>query len=350
MKYLLKNKKGMVLAVMMSFIAVLAVTFTSITAMSSFSTRRQGNTLQGNQALYLAEAAIERSKVSLAANFSATPVANDGTKYALGGGEYYFNVAATANPNQKLVTGYGAIPNFTNPKQKRAVQMAIDSVPTSIGLAFDNAIFSATTININGAANTVTGNIFAGNNISCSPSSCPGVSGTKTSAANPSYALPAIDMAAMKKIAQSQGNYFATAPSAASLPQSFYYTAPSGGNLGVPNVVYIESTLTLSGTQKVGGFVVVAGNYATNPSSPGGNVTVSGSSKIIGSVYCLGTYTSNGGGSSGTTVDGVIYAKNTVTLNGKPSVTGNTTYINSLKAAQFAAGDVDGSQWNEINA
>lgn len=348
MKHTIRNEKGMVLATIIGFITVLAVGFTGISALTTQKVRAQHRSIHSVQAMYLAEAAIERAKVDLSGGFDTVPTPNQGNVYQMGDGEYYFEVTATADPDIHQVTGYGAVPNFADPEQTRSVQMEVASVPTTIPIDFNYAIFASDTIDINGSANTVNGDIFAGNNIDCSPAACPGVTGDKTEQGQNDYPFPALNMDQMKAIAISQGNYFASTPDPADLPTSFYHTPPAGGSPGVPNIVYIEGTLTLSGGQTAGGLLIVAGDYADNPSNPQGNVTMNGNSMVDGVIYAMGNVTTNGGGSTSPTINGVIYSKSIVTLNGKPIVANNSEYTSNLDTAEFDTGEMSSSGWNEV--
>lgn len=348
MRRILRNDKGMVLATIIGFITVLAVGFTALSALTSQKVRAQQRSNHSVQAMYLAEAAIEKAKVDLHGSFGTVPSANEGVVYQMGEGEYSFEITPTADPDVHLVTGHGAVPDFDDPEQQRSIRMEIASVPTTIPIDFDYAIFASDTIDINGSANTVNGDIFAGNNIDCSPAACPGVTGTQTEEGDSNFPFPALNMDQMKAIAISQGNYFASTPAATDLPTSFYYTPPSGGSLGVPNIVYIEGTLTVGSGQTVGGLLVVAGNYAANPGNPQGNMTMNGNAMVDGVIYAMGNVTTNGGGSTSPTINGVIYSKTIVTLNGKPIVENNSDYTDRLEAAEFDTGELDSSGWDEI--
>ncbi len=338
----------MVLATLIGFVAVLTVGFTAMSALTAQKARAQHRAIHSVQSMYLAEAAVERAKVDLSADFSAVSAESEGSVFSMGEGQFYFDIAPTADPDELLVTGYGAVPDFASPQQVRSVQIKIASVPTTIPIDFDYAIFASDTIDINGSANTVAGDIFAGNNIDCSPASCPGVTGSKTEEGDSDYPFPELNMDQMKAIAISQGNYFASTPTADELPADFYFTAPSGGHPGVPNIVYIEGTLTVGSGKTVGGLVIVAGDYATNPSSPGGNMTMNGNARVKGVIYALGNVTTNGGGTTSPTIDGVIYSQSIVTLNGKPVVANSSEYVNSLETSEFDTGEIRGSDWNEV--
>lgn len=352
------SNNGFSLVIVMGIFASAFAGFFALTAVGSNHLRWQSNNSSSMKAFYLAEAAVEHAKDELRANFDLAPTVGNGQTFVLGSGEYQYTVTATANPVQKLVTGTGSIPTLLNPVSTHTIEVVVEDIPpATLPDIFNNVLWASGDLDINGNNRTVEGEVFAGGDINCNPGACNGVNDPDPEQENdPNYPFQYLDaevLLALKQMAQAQGYYFAGTPSANDLPTSFYNVLPDPDDpddKGTPNVIFIENNglnpgnLVLNGSDSVGGFYVVVGDYLTNPAG-GGSATMNGAADMDGVVYVIGDYVKNGGGNN-TTVDGGVIAKN-VHLNGKSQFTYNEEYANAIESAPVGPGSLESVSWNQ---
>lgn len=353
------SQGGFSLVVVMGIFASAFVGFFALTSVGSNHLRWQTNENNSMKAFYLAEAAIEHAKDELRSNFNANPTTGDSTVFTLGDGEYKFTVSTTANPDQKMVVGTGAVPTIADPDFTHVIEVVVEDIPPStLPDIFEGALWASGDLDINGDDRTVDGDIFAGGDINCNPGSCNGVNDPDPEQQNdpnyPFYNFTLEELDALKAISQAQGNYFAGSPSASDLPTSFYYQAPDPSDptdKGIPNIVFIENdgldqgTLTLGGNTTVGGFYVVVGDYMTNQAGGGSVSVLNGTASLDGVIYVMGDFTKNGGGNN-TTVDGAVFAKH-IELNGKSRFQYNQDYVDSIENAAIDNGALESVSWNQ---
>jgi len=238
-----KNQKGFAILTVMLFFTALFTGFSATANLVNSNLAAGGLSIKSSQALYLGEAAAEAAKAHLRDNFETFPVQDNGTVFSLGDGEYYFDVAQTGNPDQRRITAYGAVPDFVNPQSRRVVEVVVEDSPD----IFKAALNAEDDVRLDTGREVVDGDVFAGDRVRCWPSGCPQVTGTATAMNDPDFEFPTIDMEPLKQLAIAQGNYFDLHVAAAighpEFPHDFYYTPPSGGNPGVPNVVWIDVLL-----------------------------------------------------------------------------------------------------------
>lgn len=192
---------------------------------------------------------------------------------------------------------------------------------------FDNAIYSANNINIQGSSYNIDGNVIYGGAIS----STKNIDGTVTHdpTINP---LALLSFSQLRTVSQAQGNYHDAAHLNGPFPTSFWYSA------GVPNVVFVEGSFDLSGKSKVGGFYVVGGEVIYD-------ATISGNVAVDGAIYSRGTFTINGGGNALNIFGGVW--SNQVVLNGGVDVRYNKPYMDAIKNLGIAY-EVQITNWQDL--
>ena len=261
------SQKGFALLTVMVFFTALFTGFSTAANLANSNLAAGSLSLKSSQALYLGEAAAEAAKAKLRDDFSKSPTKGEGKTFSLGNGEYYFNVTTTSDPNQRRITGHGAVPSFAAAEQLRTVEVVVEG-PL---LFFNKALFAADYIDL--SESTVTGDVFAGDSVNCESSKCKEVSGNVTEKGKSSYPLPPLDLKALKAIAKSQiwnghDNYYSSKDvknKKLKFSKDFYFTPPSEGNPGVPHVVFIdmgsENAIVLKDNIRkgstVGGFIVV---------------------------------------------------------------------------------------------
>ena len=118
-----------------------------------------------------------------------------------------------------------------------------------------------------------------------------------------------------------------------SFPDTFWYsepTEPSDPTTGTPNVVYIDSVLSLNGNVgTLGGFFVVVGDVITNPLNTE-DLSINGNGQIEGVVYTRGVFRINGG-AGGLNIDGSVWAGEEARLNGNSHVSYNPYFVQSIE-------------------
>jgi hypothetical protein len=101
-------------------------------------------------------------------------------------------------------------------------------------------------------------------------------------------------------------------------PASFWYNESEG----IPNIVFLEGNLNLSGKVQVAGFFVVGGEVSYDAS-------LSGNVAVDGCIYTRGNFTINGGGKA-MNINGGVWAGGITTLNGGVELDYNATYMSAI--------------------
>jgi len=346
------NESGVAIFFVMMFFLIAMLGFTSIGRLGGSHVRTSQHNVAASQAMYLAESAAEQAKLALRNNF-LTAFGDSGTA-VFGEGEYFYNIANSpdADATKRLITAYGAIPDFDNPTSNRTVEVVVQSDSNLPVNFWDKAIYSAGKITANGNRYTVTGDCITGDKFVHAHDLIPGAETVDPSVAP----LTRLNFEYLKALAESQvtagkDNYFTAAEleAGATLPSSFYFEAPDPlvpGDTGIPNIVFIEGNLTLNGNwPDIGGFLVVVGSILTDPDATA-DATINGNGTINGVVYTLGEFTVNGG-ATGINLNGGVFAAETATMNGKTTVTYNQEYMDSIDAMNIPTG-LTVLSWNEI--
>jgi hypothetical protein len=221
------------------------------------------------------------------------------------------------------VTAHGNIPYGGSLRAKRILMANMTKYETTPPYFYDNAIYSAGDVDINGASYDVDGDVYYGTcNDYNSNSICDAEENTVNIDGNVTYEptispLARLNFDQLRAISQSQGNYHNSTQLGGPFPASFFM--PDGTT---PNVVFLEGSLDLSGKTQVGGFYVVGGDVVYD-------ATLSGNVRVNGAIYTLGRFTINGGGNV-LNVDGGVWSGQTTTLNGNAKIAYNSTYMDAI--------------------
>lgn len=338
MRVKITNNKGFVVILVYLIAAVLlaiGIGFLSYVIYEQNSATQQKNLIQ---AFYLAEAAVDKALAKLPSDTSSE------NNVSLGNGEYSLNINTIASGKQWVVTGYGYIPDGTSPQVTKEVQAVVEK--KELGDNFwDNAIYTAGNVEINGTSYNVDGDvIYAGdfdNQVNVTGDS------TDDPSINP---LVQLDFNSLWDIANSQGHVYTEGFDVDDLPDTFYYEEPSVDNpYGTPNVVYVETDLILRGNiGDVGGFFVVAGDVINIPDDEGWT-EINGNGQIDGCIYTTGEFRVNGGGGEGINVDGGVWSGDEgVRINGSVNISYNLDYMNAIRYTLPMSTDVQVISWREI--
>jgi len=317
------NQKGSILIVVYLVISVLVTIGAVLVSRSVIDKRLYDMNFERTQAFYLAEAAVDAAIANLQGDYGYSGTS---TPVAFGDGEYESSVTTVNTANRKIVaTGY--IPTKANPRVVRQIE-AVTKKETPPDF-FENAIYSAGYIDFEGVSYEVNGKVIYATTIE-NPVN---VNGTVTR--DPSIApLAHFDFAVLRDIAIAQNNYYTPARLSAGVPfpTDFWYvepTDPSDPTTGIPNVVYVEGALRLSGNDTVGGFYLVVGNILTDPEVII-DTTITGNITVNGSIYTTGNFTIKGGGNS-LNVDGGVWAGTGADIRGNAKIDYDYDYMMSIK-------------------
>jgi len=276
------------------------------------------------QAFWLAEAGINQALLNLRNNFDITQV----SPVALGPGGFSATISYVSE-NSRLIEASGFIP-FTPPYtgQRNIKATMIRSQPANF---YDNAIYTASDITIQGSSYNIEGNVRYGGDITDTANIHDGVA-IKDASINP---LALLSFQQLRDISISQGNYHDAEHLDGPFPDSFWYDETAG----IPHVVFLEGSFDLSGKTKVGGFYVVGGEVIYD-------ATISGNVAVDGAIYSRGTFTINGGGNA-LNINGGVWSNETV-LNGGVDVRYNEDYMNAIKNLGIAY-SVQITNWQDMS-
>ena len=338
-----ESERGLILVTLYMLLPLLLILVGTLAAYVLAESRAAQRSQASLQALYLAEAGIDRALVQLRSNYSWT------TGYsglALGStGTYSVSVQSLAGSRRRL-TGQGTSALLPTPVVRSVEAILQQYIPPNF---YDNAIWASQDLLFNGNSYQVTGNVRHGDT---TPSSTSHVTGTVTydPATDP---LPRLNYQQLHDIAQSQGNVYDAARIGNGhnvFPTSFWYTPPTNPadpTTGVPNVNYITTDLVLNGNiGTIGGLFVVVGNVLTDPTAEE-DTTINGNGQIQGAIYTTGNFRINGGGNR-LNVTGGVWAGDQARLNGNANVTYSSTYMDSIKALNINA-DVQVVSWQDLS-
>lgn len=351
------NKKGIALILGFMVVTILTILGGAILSRSISEAKIVQRHIESTQAFWLAESGVNCALNELRSNYAVT-----GTNLwpaVLGQGGYYADVADVAINGQtcKRVTAHGFIPAVGVVRAERIIEAIMSRyIPPGF---YDNAVYSAGTVDFNGNSFTVANNesapddkavLYAGAFEVQKPGN---ITGQYTQDATISP-LALLDFEQVRTISHGQGNVYDAArlddvkKGTDSFPASFWYSAPTDPadpTTGVPNVIYVEGDLTLNGSiGTIGGFFVVAGDVITNPSAVY-DATINGNGQIQGAIYTRGDFSVNGGG-GGLNVDGGVWAGQEAELNGNANVTYNKDYMSAIESLNINP-NVQLSSWRD---
>lgn len=340
------NKKSSILIFVIFIAVVLGILGASILMRSVSENRLAERNKESTQTFWLAEAGINRTMKELRNSYSQS--GSNLWQTALGSGGYYVDVS---NEGQnKRVISHGFIPFTGTARAERLLEVVIaKNIPPNF---YDNAIYSAGEVDLNGNAYSVTGRIRYAGNISNTSNVNGNIIHDDT--INP---LPKLSFDQLLTISQTQANVYARnangklvnqVTGSQNFPSTFWYTAPSDPNnpaTGVPNVIYVLGDLELRGNiGTIGGFYVVVGDVITNPDATY-DATINGNGIVEGAIYTRGEFRINGGAGN-LNVNGGVWAGTEARLNGNANVTYNAGYMAAIQALGINA-DVQMISWKE---
>ncbi len=323
--FLRENNKGVVLIltyVVAGVLIILGAAFMFRSISERILAERNRDSLR---ALYAAEAGVQKAIYDLRQNPLSAAVGST----LLDGGTAQYSASISASGTTRTIIATGIAANLI-----REVQATVDiGLPNSF---WGNGVYVAGEFETNGNSYSVNGLVAYGseaesqNNFAtvCNNGDCGAQNVTNTAASS----LPKLNFAAIKTLAQGQGNYYDAARIAAvtngqdSYPINFWNDAP---NNTIANIIYVEGDLALNGNVSAGGFFVVAGNVLTDPNATA-DTQLNGSGTIEGLIYTTGEFKINGGG-GGLNVNGGVWAGSEAELQGNSAVTYNSVYQAAVK-------------------
>lgn len=328
------NKRGIALIIAFIVIAVLTIFGGAVISRSISESRVARRYAESTQAFWLAEAGINCALRELKLNYTAPSLSANCTVASLGQGRYSVDSpedVVKAGQTYKKITSYGFIPSASPARVERVVEALMlknDTVPNNF---YTNSIYSAGNVYSNAASCVVNGNISYANNLS--------FQGTLNGTANNTSVspLPLLNFDDIRAISQGQSNYHNSTQLSGPFPETFWYNE----TLGIPNIVFLEGSLDLTGHTHVAGFFVVGGEVLYN-------ATISGNVNVQGAIYSLGQFTINGGGSA-LNVDGGVWSGIGTRLNGGATLAYNSTYMQAIQNQNFTT-DVQIVSWRDTNS
>ena len=337
------NKKGIALIITFAIILVLTILGAAIISRSISENNIAKRYSETTQAFWLSEAGINRALYELRNNYSLGSIAP--TQSGSGG----YQVTISQSGQNRIVTSTGYLPFSGQVRASRSIEAVMSkSIPPNF---YDNAIYSAGEVDLNGNSYSITGDIRYADEIDNTGN----VNGTITQdpSINP---LARFDFQELRDRSSQQQNVYVMsgnqlvneATGQQSFPGSFWYsppTDPDDPTTGTPNIVYIEGDLQLNGNiGTIGGFFVVVGDVLNN-SGATYDATVNGNGQIEGAIYTRGEFRINGGGGN-LNINGGVWAGEEAELNGNAQVSYNNSYMNAIGNLNLAA-DVQISSWRD---
>lgn len=354
------NKKG--IALILSFIIIVILTILgSALLLRSISERVIAQQYaQSTQAFWLAEAGINCAVRELDDDFNISQAdLIDACSANLGQGSY-----AVASLEDTIVGGLAArrvtVEGFVPAGAAdplRTVRVLIrQDIPPNF---FDNAIYSAGEVDLNGNAYSVTGDVRFADEMDNRDN----VDGTITQ--DPSISpLALLDFEELLAISQRQQNVYVMsgnqlvneATGSTDFPANFWSAQGTDGidNDGdtsideadeMVNVVYVDGNLTLKGNiGTIGGFFAVVGDVINTPDVTQ-DAVINGNGTIDGVIYTRGEFRINGGAGN-LNIDGGVWAGEEARLNGNANVTYNPDFMDAIANLNLA-GEAQIISWQE---
>lgn len=330
------NNKGVALILIFTIIVVLAVIGSAIVSRSISEARFAQRYVESTQAFWLAEAGINRALYELRNNYNLSSI----SQTAIGQGGYQVTISQSGN--DRIVSSTGYIPFTGAALATRILQATISkSIPPDF---YENAIYSAGDVDLNGNAYEVNGKVRYADQISYTQNNITDTV-TQDSTINP---LARFDFVQLRSRSASQQNVYVVsgnrlvnqATGSQNFPSSFWYSPPTDPNdpsTGTPNIIYIEGDLQLNGNiGTIGGFFVVVGDVINNSGSTY-DATINGNGNVEGAIYTRGEFRINGGGGN-LNVNGGVWAGEEARLNGNANVTYNKFYMDAIRYLNLEAG------------
>lgn len=328
MKLFRLNRRGSVLIVAYAVLSVLLVLgsvflFRAVSDRKFFDMGRERT-----EAFYLAESAADAAINYLASSYGAS---SSGV-LSLGRGEYKYVIDGVGLPaTHKRILAYGYVPTESQARVTRAIEVVVkkQAPPSNF---YDYALYSAGTVDINDNAASVgdgsdpnLGSVIAKTQILDKFDKVPDAN----ESIDPNLTLATFDFAALQHEATDQGHVYTEDDMAAGkpFPQTFWFDEAGG----IPNVVYVNGNLRVSGDVTIGGFFLIVGNIVADPAALPAEASITGNVHVNGCLYATGLFETKGGGSQDIVIDGGVWAGGDISLKGKPNVTRNETYMTGIE-------------------
>ncbi|MFH2137559.1 MAG: hypothetical protein ABII88_03490 [Candidatus Omnitrophota bacterium] len=353
---MLKNEKGMVLIVLYLVVGVLLV----FVGMFSYKSMWQAKTVEryknGVTSFYCAEAAIDKAVAKLPSNTSSESnvVLSDTGGQARG--EFSYVVTTVEVGKKWKVESWGYVPDQATAVSASNLEayVAKQDLPSNF---WENAIYTAGNVRVNGSAYDIDGDIRYGGSMlpgALDPTIFSGTSYPDASI-NP---LVRLDYDNLKLIAEAQikadgsDNVYTFSEIAAGnppFPSTFWFdSSDADPTKWVPNVVYVETDLILNGNVgTIGGFLLVVGDVVTNPGATSETI-INGNGQIDGCVYSTGQFRINGGGAGLNVHGGVWSGSDGVRLNGSITIEYDEDYMNAIRDVICPSSTIQIISWRKL--
>ncbi|MFH1092964.1 MAG: hypothetical protein V1739_02260 [Candidatus Omnitrophota bacterium] len=336
---MIENRKGLLLIAVYMVITVLLVFLGIFVYKNIWEAKIAANYKQRLLSFYCAEAALDKGIAKLP---SSTIGEANVALSAIGGsqqGEYTYSIT-TLQPNKKWrVESWGYVPSQAQAEATEHLEayIAKKDLPNSF---WENAIYTAGNVRINGNAYDIEGNIIHGGSLQPSTLEPANFTGTTTNDISISP-LVKLDFESLRIAAAAQikadgsDNVYTAAEIAAGnppFPGDFWFDDSDANPANwIPNVVYVETDLILNGNiGTIGGFFLVVGDVTTNPSDTSETI-INGNGQIDGCVYSTGQFRVNGGGGGLNVLGGVWSGTDGVRLNGNITIEYHQPYMDSIR-------------------
>jgi hypothetical protein len=338
-----KGRKGIVLALILAFLALFIMATALYLTLTTTDFRMTKRSTYVSKAFFLAESGIHKTLYKLREIPGYT--GGEGLSSELMPMGEYEVVVGPLVSGKREVRSIGYFPGKNTVGAVKKEITATISCPATPPPAwfYDNAMFAGGTVELIGNS-TINGNIKYGHSIDPPET-------VNAEQFNGEFFM--LDFVTLRAIADEQvkpngqDNIYTAADIAGNkpFPASFWFDEDAQ----IPNIVYIETDLTLSGNLgTLGGFFVVAGDVITNPSSDPADTTINGNGTIDGCVYTYGDFKIHGGG-NGLGVTGGVWARDDVRMNGNAQVSYNQIYMDAIEASIITNSKPQILHWKETH-
>ncbi len=353
---MINNKKGVLLIAVYLVISVLIAFLGIFVYKNVWEAKIASHYKHKMLAFYCAEAALDKGIAKLP---SGTSGESNVVLNAVGGaqqGEYTYSISTILLGKKWRVESWGYVPNQAQAVADEHLEayIAKKDLPNSF---WENAIYTAGNVRVNGLSYDIDGNIIHGGSLQPTTLDPANFTGTTT---NDTLISPLVklDFEALKTVAAAQikadgsDNVYTAAEIAAGnppFPADFWFDDSDADPANwVPNVVYVETDLVLNGNiGAIGGFFLVVGDVTTNPSATSTTV-INGNGQIDGCIYSTGEFRVNGGGSGLNVLGGVWSGTDGVRLNGSVEIDYHQPYMDSIRDVIQPGATVQVVSWRRL--
>ncbi|MBU1087714.1 MAG: pilus assembly PilX N-terminal domain-containing protein [Candidatus Omnitrophica bacterium] len=353
---MLKNKKGFLLIVVYLVIAVLLTLLGVFVFKNIWEAKSGAEYKQRMSAFYCAEAALDKGIERLPSNLTGEANVALNTVGGSQQGEYTYTISVIDAGKSWRVESWGFVPNQAQAAATAHLEAYISKkdLPSSF---WDNAIYTAGNVRVNGVAYDLNGDITYGGSLVPGTLDPANFVGTATN--DPSVSpLVKLDYESLRTVAAGQikadgsDNVYTFMEVSAGnppFPTSFWFdNSDSDPTKWVPNVVYVETDLVLNGSiGTIGGFFLVVGDVTTDPLATSETI-INGNGEIDGCVYSTGQFRVNGGGTGLNVLGGVWSGTDGVRLNGSIEIGYHQPYMNAIRDVIQPGSTVQLISWRKL--